>query len=590
MIIQRDGRGDGTGGPRKPPPKGGGTNPPGQGNFPPLTSLPPTIDVSAQKIADVLKGGLTESAPAGSIQDFLSACLSVSNGFGIKWTVADGSTTLQAAQVIRAAVIAAMLRAADLGRFAAARGFLLPADPMPEFARINSTRQLFAPLGLSEIDEHDLLSSTRTLIVASLAFDAGTITFDEHHPAAQLASFEMSLDGIIRQSGDPLLDLLGYQPDADFIKRKQALDSLAKLDFSRRKPYFLFTADLPRLAGTAVCWLKMRDASGYAIQKRDVFAGSEFQSAAMTSQQAQQSTDELLTDPDFLQILSFYDWVHASDVIAFLDKSNEAGRLYSYSIIGLQRKARGDQNIFDVQSNALYLTPAQVSAIRQTILDELPIGSEIDSVSPYPAISNVLYGDPGYGWILAGCNILESKRRGDGQDQTRALSYIGSKASTILAEAASGRLVSPIDMSKIHSSISDNVLAFGIAQAILIILDGTGVTLFTSKKDDPFGFHPSKQPLEGVTGGLAKIIQCIDPNSATLDPKILASSLGSNLKNQNQNRYAASQVPGGQLPSASTGLTQILPGEIIDLTTYDGISAFMTLIRTVYDFYPGALT
>jgi hypothetical protein len=600
IKTQQNGENDGNGeGDHHFPPRptGGGSS--GGTPAPVVTPVnPPILPLTTQRIADVLKGGSLSTATTATVQSFLQVCMSVASGLGVAWSSVQGTPTLDVAYSIRSSVLNAFARATAVAAEAASRGFLLPDDPSPRFQQINADRKIFEPIVITPAEDKELLTASIDLIKVAAARDAGKVSFLQHRPAAQLASFEVSLDGISRQTGDPLVDILGYQPDADFIKRKQALDSLAKLDFSKRKPYLLFTADVitggKRQSGTIVCWMKMRDASGYTVSKRDVFSGLDFQSSSVTAALAEAITQRLLATPDFRQILSFYDWVNPGDVVAFADQSSVAGTLYSYSISGIQTRAPANTSFFDTSLSALYLSPAQASQVRSLIVSDtalLASGSDPDSVSPYPAISQVVYGDPGYGWILAGCNVLGSKRRGDSVDETRSLSYIGSKASVVLASAAAGRMFVPNDINLVHTAIDSGVASYGISQTILSVLDGTGVTLFAARKDDPLGFQPTQQSLESVSRGLAKILAVIDPETATLDPHALAVALSTPTNSAQQPRYSPLVVPASSSISVPDGavLDRAFGSGIIDLTTYSGISRLMQIVRTIYDFYPGAL-
>lgn len=600
MNIQRDGRGGGGGGPRQNPPKGGGNGgggspPGGGGGSAPFDVMPPLLDLSTQLIADVIKGGVVSTAPASTIQQFLVACLSVASHLSILWTVPYRPTNFQMACVVRAAVVGQITRVRFVTALAVSRGFLLPDDPFPRIDEINSQRQIFAPLGIDATEDGTILQSVKDLTKITREFDLGIVDFSGHQPAAQLAHFEVSVDGISNQSGDPLVDILGYQPDGNFIKRKQALDSLAQLDFSKRKPYLLFTADVVvggrRTGGTIVCWNKMRDASGYIISKREVFTATDFAPATLTAAAVQASTDSLMAVPQFRQILSFYDWIGPNDAVALLDSSNSPGSLYMYSISATQTKAPANRSLFDVPMNSLYLSTSQAANVQNLIQAELAshrLSGSVDAISPYPALAEVIYGDPGYGWVLAGCNTLASTRRGDSLDDIRGFSYIGAKASALLAAAAAGRMSLPVDVAQVHGGVDDGVAAFGISQVILGVLDGTGVTLFSSGKDDPLGFQPTQQSLQDVTGGLSRILAAIDPASALLDPTVLAASLTTRLVSGGQVRYSPTGIPAtGQ---SAGDLERDLGTDPIDLTTYAGISDLMRLIRTVYDFYPGALS
>lgn len=572
-----------------------------QPSSPPVTSpadAAPILPLTAQLIADSLKGGDMETAPESTVQGLLAACRSVGTHLGLSWVVPSGSTSVQAIAAIRSALLSAFGRTAEVSAIAAARGFLLPDSPRPRFDELNADRRLFDTLPITPVEAAGLAQSTVELVSIARGFDAGSVTFLEHRPAAQLASFEVSVDGISRQTGDPLVDILGYQPDADFVKRKQALDSLSKLDFSRRKPYLLFTSDVVtdgrRQSGTVVCWIKMRDASGYTLSKRDVFAGIDFSPSTFSSQAAQDSTEGLLGDPHFAQVMSFYDWVGRDDVVAVVDTSSRAGTVYSYSLSAVQRWAPANSSIFDVSLGSLYLSAAQAASVAAFVASDAAgiSASSPDSVSPYPALSQVIYGDPGYGWILAGCNMLGSRRRGDSDDQVRAFSYLGSRASVLLAEASAGRMFVPSDLGQVHSAIDSGVSSFGISQTVLLVLDGTGVTLFAARKDDPLGFQPTQQSLESVSSGLSRILSVIDPESALMDPVLLASSLSTRINTSVQSRYSSTQVPAsGSIGTVSAATLAAAFGvDVIDLTTYAGISRLLQIIRTVYDFYPGVLT
>lgn len=553
--------------------------------------------MDCRQLADVIKGGITDASPQNTIATMFNICVAVATDLKVQWFIDSGVSNAQAANIIRGSILIHIERGIEVAAIGAARGYLLPSSPIPRFVEINRTRQLFAELvGVTQVERDRLVETVRDLVAVGHGYDAGTITFDRSSAAAQLSSFEISVDGMSKQSGDPLVDILGYQPDGDFVKRRRALDSLSKLDFSKRKPYLLFTADVitggRRENGTIVCWGKMRDAAGYNITKRDVFRIIDYPPINLSNEFLQQSTAELLGDPDFMQVLSFYDWVRPDDIVAFVDDANQSDTLYSYVIAGVQRRRPASTSIFDVAMNSLYLSPAQVEAVRTAITSELtdPKGG-IDSVSPYPALAKVVYGDPGYGWILAGCNVLASRRRGDSIDQVRSFSYIGSHATDMLAAASSGRLSVPADVDQIHRSVDDSIASYGVSQMILGVLDGVGLTMFATGKDDPLGIQLTQESLENATGGLAKILGAIDPRSATLDPKTLSAALVNAGTATVGMSYSTRQLPSTLVSATSPfSLDKALGEGVLDLTTYEGLARLMQIIRTVYDFYPGALS
>lgn len=554
----------------------------------------------ALDLADALKGGISDQTDGTTVTSFMQTCIRLGSAMQVQWFLDVGLTNAQAALVMRGAIVDRMNRIGAVTALAASHGYLLPDSPSARLQQVNANRRLFQPLGIDSTEEAALGKAAVELSELAVGYDAGTVTFDRHESAAQLASYEVSVDGISPQSGDALVDILGYQPDADYVKRKRALDSLVKLDFSKRKPYLLFTADVirggRRTSGTIVCWMKMRDASAYRISRRNVFAAVDLPDVTVSNADLESSTSQLLSDENFKQLLSFYDWVMPGDVWAYPDVSTDANTLYSYRISGLQRRAPASPFIFDVPSNSLYLSAAQQEDVLSLIdldLERFARGSDRDSVSPYPAIAQEVYGDSGFAWILAGCNVLASVRRGDSDDVVRSYSYLGARASGLLAAASSGKLVVPTDVGQVQRNVDQSVSSYGVSQTLLAVMDGAGVTMFVSGKDDPTGVEATQASLDSSTGGLAKILATIDPESATVDPHVLAAALTTHGDAAPHSRYKSvslefkSLINGGH---AAPSISSMLGDSHIDLTTYAGISQFIAVIRLVYDFYPGALS
>jgi hypothetical protein len=531
-----------------------------------------------QNLADTMKAGLGHDAEKSSITRFLNACAASAKQLKVDdYFLDSGTNDLQTAMIIRAIVMERIGHINEMITIALSRGYLLPDSPFLEIERINQSRSLFDEISIEYNPQVLMMNSAKELSDITKQYKDGKITFDRK-PAAQIASYEISVDGMAPQSGDALTDILGYQPDGDYVKRKRAIDSLLKLDFSKRKPYLLFTLETPT-GGIVVCWGKMRDASGYTISRRDVFYGDDLPDLVKSNAGLTESTNDLLNDEQFFQALSFYDWTTARDVFAFVDDSIVRDTLYSYRISGIQKKAPASPFIFDVPMNALLFSPALLEVANASIREDFELfGRDPASVSPYPAIAKAVYGDTSLGWIIAGCNILASIRRNDPIDQIRANSYIGSTAERIFAEAKAGRLFIPSDVTKVQAAVESAVSSYGVSQTILSVLDGTGATNFVSGKDDPNGIQATQQSVEGSTGGLARILSAIDPETATLDPKlIVVGGKGGGEANR--------EIMSG---GASASIDDVIGTATIDLTTYVGIGRFMQLLRTLYDFYPGA--
>lgn len=531
------------------------------------------------EIADCLKG-VSAAAPTEDIKNFLRSCQVAATDLKIDFWVDGGAMSdYQVAMMIRSIIVERIGKIHEVLKIGLSRGYLLPDSPFPLIEQFNAKRQFFKKFTIPYNDQIRMVNAGADLSEITKAYEEGRITF-ERKPAAQLASYEISVDGMSQQSGDPLADILGYQPDGDYIKRKRALDSLAKLDFSKRKPYVLFTLQNPK-GDVVICWSKMRDAAAYSISRRDVFYGISLPEIVVENNELEKSTKDLLQDERFFQALSFYDWTSSRDVFAIADDSVESDTLYSYNISALQKKAPASPFIFDVQVNSLLFSPSLLKSANDALAKEAQVfGREASSMSPYPAISQAVYGDSSYGWVIAGCNILSSIRRADTVDDIRSNSYIGATTERLFAEAQAGRLFIPSDLSSVQQNVEAAIATYGISQTILSILDGVGITQFVSGKDDPNGIQTTQQSIENSTGGLSRILSAIDPETATLDPKLIVVS-----GQTNSSRNTSIQVK-----DSSDGIAtfdEIVEAGIIDLTTYTGISRLMQLLRTVYDFYPG---
>jgi hypothetical protein len=586
------------------------------GNRPPagpVFTATATSENVTQQLADVLKG-LGDNGSDLVVNAYLSSCTFVAQALNIDWNVNSGATVGQTADLMRAAVVTRFQEAAPIIAAAASQGYVLPADPTPTFNAINATRALFAQLTISDDVSTQLSEAAIGLSQVVAAYQAGTITFNRSQPAAQLSSFEVSVDGMTSPSGDALADVLGYQPDANIVKQQAALSSLAGLDFSKRQPYLLFTADVitngKRQNGTIVAWQVMHDASAYSVVRTDVFGQVTYPAITLANADVQASTAQLLTDNNFQQVLSYYDWITPSNVYAFVDSGTMPNTLYSYTVTGLQAIAPSSPFLFNVPMSALYLSAAQAAQVQALIaadLTEFADSGSINSVSPYPALAQAVYGDSSLGWILAGVNVQASQTRGDDYDATLLLTYMGAQATDIIQEAAAGRLFVPNDINSVHANVDAAISSYGVSQTLLAVLDATGMTLFISGKDDPLGSQPTVEALADATGGLAKVLSAIDPQTATLDPQVLAAALSVPTTDSAAKSYTFQEVSSGAPTAVHTfqfgvnagssppvavapSLSSVLGTQTIDLTTYIGISSLMQLLRTVYDFYPGSLT
>ncbi len=195
--------------------------------------------------------------------------------------------------------------------------------------------------------------------------------------------------------------------------------------------------------------------------------------------------------------------------------------------------------------------------------------------------------------MLAGVNLLVAQQRGDSTDAIRQLAYIGSNIDNLLSLAAAGKLYAPGDVANVQNAVASSLSSYGVAQTLLNIFDGVGLTLFVAGKDDTSGFT-SPANIAGATGAvITKILSAVDPQSATLDPHLLVASINtSSSPSVGGKQYLPTSLESFQVINAppTPSLDSIVGTTTIDLTTYAGITSLMEIIRTIYDFYPGALS
>lgn len=572
-------------------------------------------------LLDVLKGGISSLAHREQIEKFYSACTTVAMTLGVSWSSSPGLGTFEQAMVIRAAIISRIERSREVWSIARKIGRVIQPDPFPDLIGINRTRRLFEEPEISLNRSEQISLTAIAMSELSKNYDEGDEELNSVDSVIQIEHFQVSIDGLSPSGGDPLADILSYQPNEEITKIRRAFDSLGRLDFNKRKPYILFTADLIRdgiRSGTFICWSKMKDAIGYAVKKRDVFYLDEFPEEVLANETFEMMTRDALSDPLFAQTVSLYDWVMPSDVVVYRDENIERDTLYSYTVQGIQDRAPCASDIFDVQLSPIRLSQSQVNSVRRLLSAEVSASfissasfdqngnpfAEPGNISPYPAISQVIYGDPGFGWILAGCNVFRAQSQGASPERIRSMSYIGAQALGFDAINITEFLLQnefhiPSDINSIHESVEASISSFGVSQTILSIIDGTGVGMFAASDSDPWWVMrrnwgrslPLQEFLERISGVLSRVIAAIDPDNATIDPKGLAATLAANSIFSSKNRYVPGQIPGVGGPVVSLNLIDSSIGEsTIDLTTYEGISRLMRLIRAIYDFYPGSIS
>ncbi len=513
-------------------------------------------------------------------------------------------------------VLALIKRVEDFSAKAAASGFIPPDNPFTVIATLNAARGgSFSKLVLADQVASDLLYNIKVLIDLVDAENQGGIDLSRGTVnQAQLSHVRLSFDGF-GGSGNPGADILRFLPSADDIKRKTEQDALSVLDFTKRVPYVMFTMEYRPVhdsppVGTLVAWKKIADASGYVLKRRNVFSQTEYQFTVDNSTLSQLS--RVLRDYVKIYATTFFNRIDENSVMVFLDATPVADEFFIYTVQAYQVRSEQKAATFSLTSTPVSLTPVAKSSIDQIIqaLDPSFSGTGVETISPWPAFSQFLYGNSNYDWILAAVNTRASIDRGDTRPDTRSYSYLNAHSKFLLAQADAGKLVKPADINDVVNRVSDSIQKFGVQQTVQNLFDETGISYYYEGRDARDDTHFDRAGTETVqTSNLFAVVgAAIDPDTAIMNIATLANNMAQLL---NQNLLGTStSAQSGAPPATDTKPQEIsvpVPGRassdqsvgqlqsvskldirdpFADLTTFDGISKMMRAIRIISDFGP----
>lgn len=416
--------------------------------------------------------------------------------------------------------------------------------------------------------------------------------------AAQLASVSFGLQGFGSLAATSL-DLMKFVPDSDLVKQQKAQDVLAALDFRKRVPRVLFTADYrpdSQDRGSLVGWRRIADASGYVLKRHSVFENTDVQFTLSNTDLA--SSYDNVRDYVKTWVLSFYDNVDENAVWAYVDTTCSPDQYYIYRVQAFQIQNEEKGAIFGVDSIPSNLSFAQRRAIEDQIAN---VG-----VSPYPFISQQIFGDTSYDWIIAGVNVRKSVNRSDDQSLTRNYSYLGSDTDFLFSQMDQGLFFVPRDVNDVARRINDGVSKFGITQVMTELMQDTGILTFFEGIDPRGPSEPFVSLDPSLTSNfVAGVVSAIDPETATLDLEAFSANFPKILKGtgvtQTRLNMLASASPSIVsrveavpreivVPTGSDDVqgvqffdTSISDRKVIDLTTFDGLSTFLKTIRMFSD-------
>jgi len=549
-------------------------------------------------------------------------------------------------QVMRAAsnnVIDAIDDVTDFISRAKAAGFSPPSNPFSEIVRFNEDRQLVAKNRIGVTSDETVSTIIPDMINSQLADDVmfnisvlldlidkekdGELSFSRRKPsdAAQIASYTISLDGFSTTNTDAETDILSFIPNIDNIKRRRIREALGALNFENRIPQLLFTSNYDPdgiSRGALIGWKKIPDASGYVVERHSVFDNEEkvmkFSNENITAEY------DLVKDYVNEWILSFYDKIDPDMVYAFLDKDVKHHNFYTYKLTAFQNVRTDKEFVFIVDTTPFMLSSIALNDIEnemksilvRTFGPKLNIdgttmrrlvdtgGFSTDDISPYPSISKKFYGDDRMDWVLAAMNMNAAIKRGETKSEVRKYSYLGAKLSFIKEKMADSKFVRPVDPNEIVQNVKDSIAAFGVSQTIVEIIRATGLDLFFESKENPADdqFRRATSIFDDTElSGMLKILSAIDPDTATVELSALTNNLiATTGDNGLTNRISALLSPQEiNVPQFSEktdeDFAEDIPQfvgdldpseEVLDLTTFEGLSNFVRTIRVFFDTNP----
>lgn len=509
-------------------------------------------------------------------------------------------------------------------------GFVPPENPFSLAMSFNVGRVGFTKLTLAA-DVYGRIATNVTSYIKLLAAESsGQLNLDTNvNKAAQLSHSSLSLDGFAG-TGNTSVDLAKLLPDADEVKEQKAFEALSVFDFTKRIPKVMFTAFYApdgTPSGVIVGWKKVPDASGYVIRRRNIFDGRTA-TYSLTNDDVKRDTTRL---KEYVKawILSFYDNIQQDFVFTFLDNDVPPNGYFQYTVQAYQLQNEIPGTIFNVQTSPVFLSAPQKRSIRQQLesLDpdvkqvnakgrssgKGPVPAQADTISPYPVLAHVLLGDAKYDWLLAAINIRASINRSDTRTTTRDYSYLAAQLDFLFAQADAGKFMVPKgkDVGTAMKNIEDAISKYGVTQVLKDVLQETGALYHFDGKDpsDNTLFRNVDTGSDEDSGLISVVVSAIDPETATMNLKTLATNLPQLLSGQFVDIREKLTAGGSNQQAPKMGEIDVPPefdsatdssaedeiqylskfgdlSGIVDLTTAEGVATFLRVIRIFSDIGP----
>lgn len=461
---------------------------------------------------------------------------------------------LQRALYFRNAVGQRLTDMSDMYRRATAAGLFFSSDPVDRLRSMARGRSLFQALPTSP--EYVPLYQSISALCTMLNDEKTGVLDISSGGAPRIGSLSISFEGM---RGIPSSVF-----NADSLKKQQANVEIQRLDFSKRRGKLLFVAERDEDTLDLIIGVRrMRDASGYIVKVVDKRSG-RIREVELTDSTRDDVASEFYSRVmrDVVESI-----VPANDVMIVRVPSVERNSLHLVTVRPYQRLVSSRNDLFRIPLDRMPNQQFLVDQVERLMADFTP--TALESVTPYPFISDVLFGDRRYGWMLAGLNLLSSFERGDSPAVVRGYSYLGAKMADIRQRILDGSFYVPHDLGDFVDGFSRSMSDHGLRDTLSDCLEKSGMFMFFDGREgfDVNGVTVDQQAAQSETSIVSKIISVIDPVHAVLLPSDVRRVVGER----------ASQLPRWFL------VTETIPDldesdDPIDVTTFVGMSRLMNVI------------
>lgn len=497
----------------------------------------------------------------------------------------DSENDKHRASIAQASVISVAERSVQFAGIAESLGLSVPKNPFLEISALNSRRQAqFSWIDVPAPVADSLVAGIRAYVDMLELHNRGELDSTlEADRTSQLSHVEISFDGL-GGTGNAAVDIQALLPSAEDRQKEASRRALEILDFSKRIPKLLFTADyVPEKGGasrgTIIGWKRIPDASGYVVKRRAVFSGKE-QSYELSNSSALSMTKQLRGYARAIA-LSFFSDDEEANALLFLDSDVLVDdEYYVYRVAAYQNKLGPNSSIFSVSTLPV--------VINKSLAGELmSLAGERDAVSvrrnPWDALAAVTLGSEKYGWVLAASNVQASIARRDDVAVTRKYSYLTAEPMFLFEQAKSNLVVMPERVDDVMKQATDFMQEFGVTQTIRDILDEAYVTYYFDGRDPSDVNLPSLDSTrQSSSKFMTMLYSSIDPDTAMVNLSYLRTNI-TQLKSGSQQAKTSSGPQQVDVPDIDSYSGTRSPKEYADLMTFDGIGDLMRVVRESVD-------